>query len=1629
MRRTRFRYADGVAPERTTADEQVAPPPKRRRLRRAFGTILATLGLSAVFAFSVLLSLGLHVNLPPLRRIAKHTVNRVLANTLEGRVVVEELDQLSLHEIKIRSVVAIDPLGRQTIRASGVTARVDLVGFAREFIDGNTMLTFPLVRIEDGEVLVSHGEDGHLGIARTFSPRARKPTTTPPKPKAAKPRKTAIAFERIEIGHAWVHGNVTAPRMLDGDVTQLVGSVRIGPDKLTVDVEPTQLVERGILPAQLTGNAEYHLHIDFATPNPSGPPVPPKPPRMWAGLSGQAGNIDLSARWSLDGSTTSASIELPRTEPADLVKLVPGLPIQERTSLRASIEGTHPTYDIDARLDVTPADKPPASVVVAGKLDARGGPKLVVDVTTTDLDARAFREDFPATSVDARARVHFSTNPSPRLVVDASVDPTELEGQPVPAIDAHAVFDHGMLEGRVTLHEPGAPTQGSFVIEGRDLIRFEAESNIASLQAMPRLGGPLSGSGRVRVRGVVRGGTELDARVAGTVHSLAAKGSVSLEDGRIDGHLRGPFNQLEMDALVTGERLRAGENAADRVTVRARGPVTTPSIDAHLEGGDIEDLRASARVDSKAKAVRNVELRLSRGGEELHGKVAEVRAERGSVAARGLSLEGPGLGALGGTLVVANQEITGNLTGKGIDLSRLGRLIGVGKRTRGIADVDVSLARTKRGRKGHVRVQVKDATVSPMPGIELAGAAASVNATFNDEHASLEASVRLDDHAKPGEDPATACDGTIAEVRISAADATLKGPLLAASTWTKMTGRARVDALDTRLDCVAKRLPIALLLTEVGGRLDASLSVERPEGQRFVSVKSLDVRTRGLTIAGPQMFGEDKPRWESRSVDVAVTASLDGATGATAGKVVLSDTDKIGELSANVDLDLRTIVDDPKRRRESLAQSQGKLSFTMPRRSVKSLRSLPSFVHDKLPPFEGDLAVTATASGTLVDPTMSARVSAWRWAHVDEKGVPTEWSLPVDADVVASYKAKKAGVVAQLRRNGREIASVVGDAAVDVPALLRGGESPAANFDAQATLTRLPIGRLPYVAARGVDASVSGTIRLAQQGDERTARAQLYVPALRINNEVSLERAALLLDIVPSTDAKAASHGTLDIELAGREGGRVDVKAYAGVNWDGFVPKIDDLKAAGMSIVAHSFRLASLQPMVNGVFSRLDGRLDGHVHVASTMYGDESQGHVEANMELVDGVVHIPQIGQELKNAHFSLRSRERGALQLDDIQAEGISGRIHGSAVARMKGLSFRTATADFSIRESEALPITFEGVPLGQAYGNLSLVAEKRPQEVHLAVTIPQMHLALPASSSRAVQSLEPHPDIVISHPVGKKKEARQSGALAWITTVELGTLHIEGTGIDVKLTSPKGASPRIELREEARVSGDVQLVKGTVEVIGKKFEIERGLLRLREEEAGNPYVNLTARWDAPNGSRVYVDYSGVLKPITEQKLRFRSDPPMPQQHIFSMILTGETPDSTDDTSTEGSASAADVAANVVGGEIASTQINAMLSQIAPLRGLSTRVGTSDSGRLRTTVMYELGDTVTAQASYEGIPNGARLEGIRTQDPSDSTNRTEINIDWRFYRNWSLRGSFGFGGVNQQPSSGLDLLWQYRY
>jgi len=83
-----------------------------------------------------------------------------------------------------------------------------------------------------------------------------------------------------------------------------------------------------------------------------------------------------------------------------------------------------------------------------------------------------------------------------------------------------------------------------------------------------------------------------------------------------------------------------------------------------------------------------------------------------------------------------------------------------------------------------------------------------------------------------------------------------------------------------------------------------------------------------------------------------------------------------------------------------------------------------------------------------------------------------------------------------------------------------------------------------------------------------------------------------------------------------------------------------------------------------------------------------------------------------------------------------------------------------------------------------------------------------------------------------------------------------------------------------------GEVRLDGGALTVHGKLFQIEHGTARSRGDWA-NPVLVVTARWRAPDGTRVYADFVG---PLRTGKLVLRSEPPLADTKIVALILFGD-------------------------------------------------------------------------------------------------------------------------------------------
>jgi translocation and assembly module TamB len=825
--------------------------------------------------------------------------------------------------------------------------------------------------------------------------------------------------------------------------------------------------------------------------------------------------------------------------------------------------------------------------------------------------------------------------------------------------------------------------------------------------------------------------------------------------------------------------------------------------------------------------------------------------------------------------------------------------------------------------------------------------------------------------------------------------------------------------------------------------------VERQKGERLASVRDLVLRTKALAVAGPESPDTQQPEWESRSIDLAIAGGLDSQTGKADVKLSVLDPNPLVEVSAATELDLNTLIDRPQQRQASLRKTPFQVHVGIPRRAVRSFGSIP-FVKESLPPIAGDVRVDAYMNGTATAPRVALRVIGWDLAHQDALAATpdaSDFRLPVNLDVLATYDSETATLETHVTKDGRELILATAEVKAKLTEILAGKaadpKKPLWTGGFEAKLFDLPLGQIPILANNDVGGHIGGTIAIKGLNEAPTVAIDLDLPDLQIGRDYFFQRGSVSLHIDPRKenlpDAPAApvlalihakDTAVAKVELVGQDGGSLRASAFAGIEWKNkLIPDVDKESAADFLLSARNFRLTALQPAVAGVLSKIDGFLNGDVRLGFNRVGEGTKGKIEADMALTKGVIYIPQLGQEFEDAKLRLIATKEGVIRVDDLAARATNGQVKGWALARFDGLKFQDAAAELTIGEDEPLPLALEGVPLGRLSGKVAMTAKKTKEALIASVKIPGIKLELPASIGRNVQPLGDHEEIVTSHPIGEpEEEVREEGAQKVVLNIDLDRADISGTMVDVALKTSDQNPLRIELTDKTRIFGDIETISGRLDVMGKEFEIERVLVHLRGQDEPNPYVNATVRWDAPDGSRVYIDFIGSVDPLTEEKIRFRSDPTRTKQEIIGVLLLGS--DYEHGTVAGGPAGGSNEPTRSTGnaaGGLAAGFIADQFSGLLADSGISTSVGTTEQGALKTGLVYEKGTTRT-QVTYEGAAgSGASSAARNAGGASGRKARTEVSIDWRFLRNWMVRGMVGVGG--DQPSSGVDLLWQYRY
>jgi translocation and assembly module TamB len=1363
-------------------------------------------------------------------------------------------------------------------------------------------------------------------------------------------RSVRLALPHAHIAHLSVHVTPSA----DADLDDATVSLLLSDQGLSVDLGRAGLALRdasGV--ARASGIAQGH----FEQPA-SGARL------LQASWEGAVGGIVERANATLRGDNLDASLDVSPVGSAEVCALLPQWPIAAICSAHAEAHGTLAALTVGAHASVGGG-----TLDISGPVTLGSPTRANLHVDVRGFDGRSLVSPVACSNIDVTGEVSVEAQSTGEVDgrTDLQLTNAQCGGHRLPSATVSADFARtavGDFTGHadIAVRAPGAPSVISLrLAPGNDSsqLSFEAASNSASLEEIPELHRRIGGSGRIHAVGTI------DLRAL----SIDARATASFSD------LRG-----------------AGDVAATttRVEARASGRLLAPSVDLDLES---EGITAPAVALSAVSAQTRMTLD---GGVALHdvrvdfageGAPIHMRAVLASLLQGTARLDGAVVEGLGEPLTVAMQTSDAGLTlsgrSAGIDLARVASFTTTPIRAGKLA-LNLDATVTSHSANGHIELELARGVVGPLHDV-----GAHVQAMLN---------------GRGGRGQATVSVGDIGTLEVHSTSLIVgRGGLLTAAPWRSAWGALQVEGRADLAKLVAHLPRATFPVGGLQGQLEVTARLGRDSQEDMTPEVDAIVRTKGLVVRSGTTNA-----WRIDGIDPVVHVAVNGDTGATAVNAQLQDATgailKVEATSASVPYG--AIFSDGAIA-EAFLGAPFSASVEVPSRSLASMPAAFGLGGRR-----GDLEAHLDWRGAITNPIVSFTASLMR-GHADPKLV----ALPVDLALTGHYEVAHLDAEVRGSQHGVEVV----DAEAHVSSALAdwlARPDPEWNASARAKLEHFPLRSFDVLDDRQVRGTLSGELSVDGLHDDARASAQLTFDDLQVG-DVHCKASQLSASVDEKGLQAVAS-------LDQADGGSILAQLRASARWGAaLLPQVDPTQPAFVTLQAKKFRAELLLPWIPGM-TELDGVIDGNVSADF-----DSQHQIlrpRGTLSLKDGKLEVGTIGTEFHAVSGKAVLSPDGVVRFEDVVARGTSGRVMAAATVWTNGLAIGGASATVRIPNFEPLPLVFGGVLLGKIDGRFDLTMKRSSRQNDVDVNVPSMTLELPSTGNRDVQDLGEIEGIHIGRIRSSEFVAEYLDAANDDTTVpgsgKLDRPGIVPTLIDVHLGQDvevrKGSDldvrlegrPRVTLGPGVRVSGQVKLQRGSLDVQGKAFEIESGTLTFVEADPANPQVVLAAGWSAPDGTRIHADFVGPLK---TGKVTLWSEPARPQNEILALILFG----TTDQQSTGGGTAPTTSMAATAGG-VASQPLNQALGgvnhaldKLGLAGGISTKVDTSTANP-RPEVEVQIARDISLQLAWV----------LGQPPPGTDPDTAFATIDWRFLRNWALETTVGDAG-----SSIVDVLWQHRY
>ncbi|HET6982308.1 MAG TPA: translocation/assembly module TamB domain-containing protein, partial [Myxococcaceae bacterium] len=565
------------------------------------------------------------------------------------------------------------------------------------------------------------------------------------------------------------------------------------------------------------------------------------------------------------------------------------------------------------------------------------------------------------------------------------------------------------------------------------------------------------------------------------------------------------------------------------------------------------------------------------------------------------------------------------------------------------------------------------------------------------------------------------------------------------------------------------------------------------------------------------------------------------------------------------------------------------------------------------------------------------------------------------------------------------------------------------------------LARLPIVLGEGRQARrLRGSILATVQGGG-TLQAPTLVATLSSEQlgagQTPLGKAVIKVDYHEAKTQLLAG-------LSSVSGGALNVDARADLDLSypairkGVKPNTAPFEA---TVRAQKFDLAFLTGFTT-TLRRVAGTLEIDAHATGTPESPQGQG----KLEWKDGALGLAGYGQ-YQRIHLLLEA-SNDRISLDDLQAFTEAGSLKLTALGTRAGPEW-TLKAN---GEANGFPVFTDDQLVATLSLRTNVDGTARKGHIELdKVHIPEAHIDLPTQSRRNLQPLTRPDDIILlrdGKPVDPKRARRvlaqdrtalqalggsgefQEPKKATAVVIVLDAtknIWVKGQDLNVEV----GMSPdfRVEMGEETDLFGEIRIIRGRLDVIGRRFDFQRNSVIRFTGPPTEPALNVTAIYNnVKAGVKVSMHVQGQGRDI---QLVPTSEPPLTESEIYTLLATGRTNLKRGSGGSEiGSAQAVSVL-----GSLAASQLKSAVSDKVGLDVLSIEAG--DEGQLLQGATLEAGKYLTDEL-YLGYA------GKVGADPTKYENSNAVRLEYQFLPRWSFEAMYG-----DAKSGSADIVWTRDY